>query len=345
MLLLTICTATASAEETVDPDGAEPWDRGWAIIAENDSFTSATRDRDYTSGGAISLAGRRASEWIVSLDPFVRWIDRNVGVERLYRQDPYFRRHDLQFGYELFTPQDLQASEPQFEDRPYASLFFLANTRRTVLPARRIAYTSRLMLGLIGLELGGDLQEAIHEVSGKREIRGWDNQISAGGEPTAGYSIAAQKALVDGSRQELKAEIEGDIGFFTGARASLSWRAGRINSPWWSFNPQQGFFMTHDAGVAPRSTRGGPRELYLSAGLRGELVLYSVLLQGQFRDSVHTFSRDQVEPLVGEAWLGGVWEIGSGFRASFTYRFRTEDFDAEEAGSVKWGSIVLSRSF
>jgi hypothetical protein len=200
------------------------------------------------------------------------------------------------------------------------------------------------MFGLIGLDLADALQGGLHEASGKREIRGWDNQISAGGEPTAGYSVAMQKALVDGPRQELKAEVEGDIGFFTGGRASLSWRVGRINTPWWSFNPQQSFFVTHDSGIAPPSPRGSPKELYLTAGLKGELVLYNVLLQGQFRDSVHTFSRDQVEPLVGQAWLGGVWEVGGGYRLSFTYQFRTEDFDAARATSVKWGSIVLSRS-
>jgi hypothetical protein len=36
--------------------------------------------------------------------------------------------------------------------------------------------------------------------------------------------------------------------------------------------------------------------------------------------------------------------VGGGYRLSFTYQFRTEDFDAARATSVKWGSIVLSRS-
>jgi hypothetical protein len=323
----------------------EPKNSGWALIAENDSFISPYRDEDYTSGGAITLAGARVSKWIVSLDPFLRWTDRHIGVEGLYKKKAHFQVHDLQFGYMLFTPNDLEATEPIDDDRPYASLFYLSNTRETVLPETRVAYTTRLMFGLIGLDLAETLQEGVHESFGKRDIGGWDNQISSGGEVTAGYSVAVQKALADTRHNQLKVEAEGDIGFFTGGRGSLSWRGGRINSPWWSFNPQQGFYTVNGAPVAPRTPRGVPKELYLWAGLRAEYVLYTVLLQGQFRESAHTFSRDQIEPIVLEGWLGGTWEIGWGFRASFAYRYRTKDFDADQAGPVEWGSIVLSQSF
>ena len=60
--------------------GAEPDDAGWAVFMDNDAFTLGTRDHDYTGGVAVTLAGGRARDWPLSLDPALGAINAAVGV-------------------------------------------------------------------------------------------------------------------------------------------------------------------------------------------------------------------------------------------------------------------------
>jgi len=93
---------------------------------------------------------------------------------------------------------------------------------------------------LIGLPLAGEIQTALHEILGAEESQGWDNQISAGGEPTFRYSLSRTQnhslsaKLAD--HIEIKSSMEANPGFTTDVGLALSMRAGAIQTPWWSFN-------------------------------------------------------------------------------------------------------------
>ena len=83
-----------------------------------------------------------------------------------------------------FTPSDVLDPRPIQNDRPYASLLFTSNGRVQV-SGDRSAWTSSLSVGLLGLPLSGELHKGVHKVTGSDPPRGYDHQISAGGEPTA----------------------------------------------------------------------------------------------------------------------------------------------------------------
>ncbi len=342
-------TSALAAEAAADE---EPYNSGWSFYLDNDIFSLAGQDRDYTGGLAINLAGARAARWPLSLDPALGWLDRQR--ERALGEGPeqgvQTTLHSLQFGLAAFAPDDLESPQPVAGDRPYASLIYLSNSRVSLLPGSDTATQTTLTLGLLGSPLAGDFQEAFHSAIGSTQPQGWGNQISEGGEPTARYSYARQQLWWGQSqgltRHEVKRSWEASVGYITEANASLSWRWGRINTPWWSFTPDRAEYFAQPTPGLALDCLQGPRELYVWAGIKGRARAYNALLQGQFRDSVLSYDWDEVRPLLGEAWLGVTGQVGEHYRLSWVLRYQSAEL-RDEIGDreLLWGSVFISRYF
>ena len=326
---------------------AEAWNSGWTLHLDNDLL--AEQDRDYTGGIALTLSGRRAQEYLVSLEAVRNWLDGILGIDKLYASQSHFQLHSLQYGVMLFTPGDITDPAPIFDDRPYGSLFYLSNTQLTVAPEADRAWLSTLTFGFLGLNAAEYIQEAIHAVTDSDVAKGWDNQISSGGEPTLMLTWSSQDNHLDPGeaiyRHELKTAYEANVGFSTDVNASLSWRWGRINTPWYSFNPQHSqYIQLGTPRVAGKDTTG-KGELYLWAGSSIKYRFYSSLMQGQFRDSMVTLSNDEVEKLIAQIWLGATWEFAENVRGSFYYRASTREFKGPNAHYPVWAGLIISRAY
>ncbi|MGD8933160.1 MAG: DUF2219 family protein, partial [Gammaproteobacteria bacterium] len=230
----------------------EKYNSGWQLNLDNDIL--AESDRDYTGGIAVTLSGRRAQEYLFSLAVVHNWLDDFLGISHIYADRAHYQLHSVQYGAMLFTPGDITDAEPIFDDRPYGSLFYISNTELTVTPAHDKAWLSTLTLGFLGLDAAEYIQKAIHAVTDSDVANGWSSQISAGGEPTLMYTLSVQdnqiKASDSSIRHELKTSCEANVGFSTDVNASLIWRWGRINTPWWSFNPQHSEYIQLGAPLA-----------------------------------------------------------------------------------------------
>ncbi len=110
-----------------------------------------------------------------------------------------------------------------------------------VIPEEFLTYQSTLTIGILGLPIAGELQKTLHKVTDGDKPEGWDHQISAGGEPTARYSLVRSRNHpfnLDGPwRFELKTSSEANLGYTTDIGVSVSLRWGVIETPWWTFNP------------------------------------------------------------------------------------------------------------
>lgn len=327
--------------------GAEPDDAGWALFMDNDAFTLGTHDHDYTGGVALTLAGTRARDWPLSLDPALGAINAAVGV----RPAQAHEWHALQAAVLAFTPADLQRSDVIAGDRPYASIVYLANSRTTVLPDARTAYQSSFAIGLLGLDVAKATQRGLHSAIAADEPRGWGHQVSEGGEPTARYTLArlnlrAQRGDGRRGRLELKDSYAVSAGYITEANAALTLRWGRIHTPWWSFVPERAEYMTEPAPVlGGRASGGAPREFYAWAGVKVRARLYNAFLQGQFRDSALDYGFADTRPLMGELWAGVTREVAAGYRLSWVLRYQTSELRAEPGDrDLFWGGLSVSRS-
>jgi len=310
------------------------------VQIDNDLFAGDNQDRDYTGGMSITISGERARDGLLSLDPLLRHLDG-----ALLRGEGTNVHYARQIGLVAFTPKDTLVREVQPDDRPYASLLFLSNGRVTVDGDDRGAWTSSLTVGVLGLSLSERLHSAVHDLVGSEKPLGYDHQISAGGEPTARYTLARQSLWVadPNGHVDVKTTVQGSVGFLTEASASISVRAGRFNSPWWSFAPELTDYMA--APVPSESYRGG-RELYVFFGARVKARAYNAFLQGQFRHSEVRYTSDEVQPLLAEAWIGVVTQILDQTQLSYALHYQTAELrDGPASRDALWGAVQLTHAF
>ena len=126
------------------------------------------------------------------LDPLVGF-DRRCG--RVYRS--------FLLGAVTYTPDDIGNPEPIFDDRPYASLLYLAN--KQVVADDKRALGVEIMVGALGLNVANEVQTSLHQwyrdVSGESEPvdpEGWRYQISDGGEPTLRLRVTDSRLFAHG---------------------------------------------------------------------------------------------------------------------------------------------------
>lgn len=310
------------------------------IDMDNDLFGVRNHDRDYTGGIGFTLSGERAREGWLSLDPLLRRLDVLSGGDMA--SETYFAR---QLGLLAFTPSNTLVSESQPDDRPYASLLFLSNGRVRVDEDARGAWASSLTIGMLGLSISESLHSAVHEWIGTESPQGYDHQISAGGEPTARYTLARQKLWIasPSGHLDVKTTLQGSVGFLTEASAAVSVRTGQLASAWWGSAPELTDYMA--APVPSESYRGG-RERYFFVGARVKARAYNSFLQGQFRESEVRHSADEIAPLLAEAWVGAAIQLRDQTRLSYSLHYQTAELrDGPAARDLFWGTLQLTHAF
>lgn len=311
-----------------------------SVQIDNDLFAGGQQDRDYTGGMSITIAGPRARDGWLSLDGLLRRVDEALGVSGASHVE-YAR----QLGVVAFTPENTEVVEVQADDRPYASMLFLANGRVAVDDDEMGVWTSSLTLGVLGLSLTERLHGAVHDLVGSARPLGYRHQIAAGGEPTARYTLARQQLWIasPNGRLDVKTSFQGSVGFLTETSAAVSMRVGRFDSPWWGFSPELTDYM---AAPVPMQTLGRRGELYVFAGARVKARAYNAFLQGQFRDSVVKYSYDEIAPLLVEGWLGLVMQLLDQTRLSYALHYQSKELrHGPAARDTLWGAVQLSHSF
>ncbi|MFV2055046.1 MAG: lipid A deacylase LpxR family protein [Thiohalomonadales bacterium] len=322
-----------------------PPESSWAFYMDNDVFIPSTRDRDYTGGMSFTRSSQQVAPHILSLDSLLAKINNLLGIDETEK---------TLFGYEMgltaFTPEDIEAVEAQHDDRPYAGLIYTSNSRQNIRPQQRSSIISSLTIGVLGLDLVGDFQNAIHKNFSSRQAKGWHNQISEGGEMTFRYSVSQQNIQQSNyargrANYEIKTSRKASLGYISDVSWSVSGRLGRLQAPWWTFNPQTSEYAEKSSPTTIGNSLHHRKEFYIWAGLSVRLRLYNALLQGQFRDSVVTYSSDELNHVLGEGWLGVTKEFGDGFRFSYFIRGQTKEIKyGRGARNLVWGGIIVSQT-
>jgi len=333
------------------PLAAEPWNTGWAFYVDNDALALVNRDQQYTGGFALTLSGRRATAYALSLQPALTAANRLTGFSALGTHGPHLERHAMQLAIAAFTPANIRTSRPIRDDRPYASLLMLGNTQQVANLDDHVVYQSSLILGLLGTNVARDVQNAIHRAGGFRQAKGWDNQISAGGEPTGlyvatRYDTVALHVDQGGPDYQVQTSVGGALGFATEAGIGVAGRWGRIETPWWDFVPDYAEYASLGTPISSRvQGDGSANDLFVWGGLSLRYRLYNALLEGQFRHSEVTFRRDELRSLLAEASLGVTAGLGGGTYLSFVLRARTPELRDVNNGFPLWGGLVLAQVY
>lgn len=324
------------------------------IILENDVLAQLghNQDRNYTGGLVFSASGRFIPA--LHLDAPLRLLDKLSGVGKRHK-DATQLLHTLTFAGTGFTPDRLNTADIVLGDRPYGSIVALAVSKTSVEKAlRRSAWTSQFAVGMLGLDIAGNVQTDIHQALRRRSGKetpydplGWHNQISDGGEPTAMYRVGYQRLLAgDESGKDIRKHFqltggaEGSVGYYTNAAVGATGRLGWFNSDFWEF-------VSNTTGfVAQKADNEGtpPIDAFLFGAIRPKLVLYNALLEGQFKNSAYTVYPERVL---------AEWDFGAAITVKplhlhfmwNAYAGRTAEFVTDAPRTHTWGSYTLSFVF
>jgi hypothetical protein len=344
-----LTSSAAAIGNDAEPDSLSPanpgagpdaqWSRSFAL--DNDALISDEYDEDYSFGLSFTFRGKGVVDQLASLHQPLDWLDRKIGLDQRARIST--NSASIEYGLYAFTPENLSTSEPQRDDRPYASLVYIASSHERYQPTGEVSWKSTLTLGVLGLDMARELHKGWHSLSDSSQPKGWDNQISEGGEPTARYSLARQHLLYrSGSGLEIKTTILGSVGYLTEASWSVSLRAGNIYTPWTSFNPE----LTSYGEKAIPTDLGRPSEHYFWTGFALKARAYNVFLQGQFRDSEVTYDSDDLNPGIVEAWAGYTYMFDNGYSLAYSMRAQTSDIKRGHGDrNYFWGTLSLTKFF
>jgi hypothetical protein len=131
-----------------------------SVRYENDSFGDT--DENYTNG--ISLAVTASGKGLLG------------GLWNLFGDVEGTRSSTYEATQLMFTPTDLDRTDPDPSDRPYAGLTYLGLT--TNLQRENSLHSLKLMAGVVGpASLTEDSQKFVHHVFKFKEPNGWRYQI------------------------------------------------------------------------------------------------------------------------------------------------------------------------
>lgn len=322
---------------------------GYAIQIDNDLFSTAHRDQDYSWGGAFTYASPHPGKLMRPLhsvrDKLDDWLVPDESESGRWAPE----QQATQIGILAMTPETLRSPDPLYNDRPFANLIFLTSSELRVLDGGTRARFSSFTFGMLGLHAAAELHRRVHRAIGNEIPEGWDHQISAGGEPTARYVEAQQWLLStpdarDESLPEMKLTVAGSAGFITEAGVALSARWGRIQSPWWSFDPELGDYTSAPVAPVEGFSSRSPAEIFGFAGFRLKARAYNALLQGQFRHSDVHVQGDDLAHMLAEAWVGLATTWGEN-RITYTLHYATSEMTVEPGErSLIWAGIAFERS-
>ncbi len=324
-------------------------DRGFSLQLDNDLFSGAHRDQDYSWGAALTLASPRPSGIAKPLDEardeIESWFTTGDAGASAFAPET----HTTQYGILAMTPSTLRSAEPLVNDRPFANLVFISAAQMRVLGDGNRARFSSFTLGALGLQAAESLMRVMHRAVGDELPQGWDHQISEGGEPTFRYMQAKQWLLGDhenrsAAKPELKFTVSGSAGYLTEGSIALSGRWGHIQSPWWSFAPELGDYTAAPVAPVTRFSSHNPAEIFAFAGVRVKARAYNALLQGQFRHSDVRVGSDDLARVYAEAWMGlaSTW---SDLRITYAIHYSSAEMNREPGKrSLIWAGINFEKS-
>lgn len=322
----------------------------FSAFFENDVVPHIGRneDRNYTYGIGLQASGTFIRKG--HLDAPLKALDALSGMRRAHARSPR-RFYTLMAFATGFTPDTLNTSAPVRDDRPYASIVGVSVRRLTVNDRTwDRAWSSELAIGVFGLDVVGDLQTKVHRWNRRRSGKetpydplGWSNQISHGGEPTALYRVAYERRLAgDESGPDVRKHWQvvgggmASAGYYTNIALLSSARAGWFSSEFWEFSP--GAMHNGNQNLGQGRRRRASWELFVYGGVRPRLVAYNAMMQGQFKDSVHTVTPRR---LVAE-WDGGLAAYVPFIRTQLVWQFaqgRSPEFEGSRRVHT-WGSLL-----
>jgi hypothetical protein len=277
---------------------------------------------------------------ILGLQQSDRYLTSNLGVgtvvsdmaqviENIMSQGPN-TLYALTLNQQMYTPEDIEATELVPDDRPYAGWLFvrLQSSDRT----KNNLIISGIEVGVIGpAALAEELQDVVHEWTDSTPPQGWDNQL----QNELGINIIHLRAhnwRWDSAKidQEIVAHAGGSLGNVnTHAEVGGLYRVG-INIP----DDMAASFLGNSAlGTRELNQR---YSVYLFTAATGRYVLQDIFLDGNTFENSHSVEKENLVGALKAGIVIGIKGLELGYAASVV----TKQFEAQN-GSAHNGVVFI----
>lgn len=276
---------------------------------------------------------------------------------------PALDKFEFTLGHKIWTPSDIESTEPVANDRPYAGYFYSEFNFISLSPQQTQRFN--LTLGVTGEgSLAEQSQKLVHSITGSEEPNGWEYQIDNGVVGSIGYlahfNLSRNNLFVNTggdntgvnrseiNRPEVKStglnntefEIsnisEVNIGGFRSDIASgIMLRWGRDLS-----NNMGAAGISTEHPFRPGMIGASNSAWFVFTGIEGRYRFNDVTIEGErsnIPDPEHYPST--LENWQSSAVLGAVWYNRN---AGFSLTFTAKTADYEEAPTAFYGTSTLT---
>lgn len=323
--------APKTFKERVPLDILTNGDQFITLNFENDSIGEGT-DQNYTSGVRLSWfdAGVPLPAFADELADYVPTFDINETTSVSYA-----------IGHNLYTPENIAATMPDPEDRPYAA--FLYGTAGLSTITDNHIDDLEVTLGVVGpWAQGEEIQRFVHDlIPSAKDPKGWDAQLE--NEPVIGLSW--QRRFPEAyakSWRDLHVRVMPHAGLTLGNVYTYAAVGGSVQ-----LTPKEFRWQSQPLRVKPAIPGSGffavPKNRWawsLFTGLEGRAIARNLFLDGNtFRDSPSVDKKH----LVLDANAGASLTYGS-IQISYTLNYRTEEFHGQDGESL-FGALSVGYRF
>jgi lipid A 3-O-deacylase len=211
----------------------------------------------------------------------------------------------LHYGNKIFTPKNVDTSDPHEMDRPYCGWSFISVELRT-FRNKNVSNLFALQVGMVGSETGmGQLQQWLHQVINLYGIEGWSYQIRNETVVNANFNH------IRGIPLGRKAEIISSSNVWAGTgnnrlSEEVTLRLFKFNS--------LGESSFVGANIARRPANGN-HELYMFASLGADYIFSNIFLEGSLSTSNPSPRTTTINPWLfsqklGVQYAGNKFSIG-----------------------------------
>lgn len=136
----------------------------FGIQFDDDFLFIGNRDEQYTGGMEFE---------------FLRQLQEKKGKRGLFNPFSHGQRtFSSAIGSYLHTPYNVSDSSIILNDRPFSSYMYIEMGYLAYSQDRRQRFSMELYLGMMGAELPGKIQEAVHTIGDSPPANGWQNRIA-----------------------------------------------------------------------------------------------------------------------------------------------------------------------
>lgn len=303
-----------------------------SFTIDNDGIVGT--DKNYTNG--IFLAYHSPSSPLLS----------NVAPGAIYQIAKYLpldkesaKGWNIVVGQQIWTPEDIESTEPVEDERPYAGLLFLETSISQYSSSRTDQYN--FMFGTVGPNsLAEQGQRFIHDIIGSDEPMGWDYQIENQIVFNLGYQghRLISRHNTEPSNSGLSQYDFSGVGRINAGNYQSELAIGSVAR--WGNNLAHNFGTTGfspgkfvDIGMLSSSPTG----YFLFTGIEGRYRINDITIEG---DRPSEVPDSNVEHLQATAVIGGIYYQPK-WGVSLSFAITTPEFKEDKHSSSSIGSLEV----